>query len=158
MGDWELTLQSRGQRFSYGRFEPKTEWTYRLGTIDTTRADTTWREPRTASRLDLMWYRPPRRLAGWPAEHWLLDASATVTLAPGEYSIRTISDDAVRVWVDDSLVIDNWTPHESLVDYAAIAPGTHRLRVLYYQKDGWVELRVEIVRGSERDAGSPGPH
>jgi hypothetical protein len=50
------------------------------------------------------------------------------------------------VWIDDKLAIDNWKPHESVVDRAAIRPGKHRLRVEYYQVDGWVELRVEIRR------------
>ena len=44
-------------------------------------------------------------------------------------------------------MIDNWQPHGSEVNQVAIAPGRHELRVEYYQVDGWVELRVEIVRG-----------
>jgi hypothetical protein len=62
------------------------------------------------------------------------------------------------VWVDEKLVIDNWTPHESQVDYAPIQSGTHKLRVEYRQVDGWVELRFDIIRGSNRSTGSPGPH
>jgi len=41
---------------------------------------------------------------------------------------------------------------------APLSPGTHYLRVEYRQVDGWVELRVDIIRGSERSSGSPGPH
>ncbi|KAB8316563.1 hypothetical protein SD81_025625 [Tolypothrix campylonemoides VB511288] len=29
----------------------------------------------------------------------------------GEYTFSTYSDDGVRLWVDDQLIIDNWTPH-----------------------------------------------
>ena len=72
--------------------------------------------------------------------------------------MRSISDDAVRVWIDGTLAIDNWKPHESEVDYAPIAPGRHELRVEYFQVGGWTELRVDIVRGTERSVGSPGPH
>ena len=147
--DWELTLESKGKRFSYGRFEPRIDWTIRLSSDSVSRA---------VSRLDFMWYRPPKTLAFFPAEHWSLDANGTVTLAPGIYSLRTISDDAIRVWVDDSLVIDDWTPHESQVDYAPLSAGRHTLRVAYQQVDGWVELRVEIIRGASRSPGSPGPH
>jgi hypothetical protein len=67
-----------------------------------------------------------------------------VTLPAGEYTLRTISDDGVRVWVGDRLVIDGWTPHESAVDYASLAGGTHHLRVQHYRVGGWTELRVEI--------------
>ena len=78
-----------------------------------------------------------------PNERWALAATATVELAPGDYTLRTISDEGVRVWVDGNLAIDDWGPHESAVEAAALAPGKHELRVEYYQVDGWTELRVE---------------
>ena len=105
-----------------------------------------------------MWYRPPAAYAFLPQSHWSLKATGTVTLEPGTYSLRTISDDAVRVWIDGALAIDDWTPHESQVDYAPLSAGTHELRVEYRQLDGWVELRVDVIRGSARSPGSPGPH
>ncbi len=183
--DWELVLEYRGApaqtargapiapdtpiRFSYGAFEPAHEWQVKFFAY----ADSTDPQSRanafadlllhgkpmataTASRLDYMWYRPT--IAHVPQAHWALEATSTVTLTPGSYTLRTISDDAVRVWVDGTLVIDNWTPHESAVNVAAIAAGKHELRVQYYQVDGWTELRVDIVRGVQRAAGSPGPH
>ena len=114
--------------------------------------------PRGLPRLDMMWYRPPPAYAFLPQGNWSLTATGTVNLEPGTYSIRTISDDAVRVWLDSALVIDAWTPHESQVDYAPITAGEHKLRVEYRQVDGWVELRLDITRGSARSPGSPGPH
>ena len=56
------------------------------------------------------------------------------------------------MWVDDSLVIDNWKPHESELNVESIPPGEHRLRVEYYQLTGWTELRVEIVRDERSDS------
>jgi len=138
-GDWEVTLESGATRFSYGRFEPRIDWTVRFA--DSTRA---------LSRLDLMWFSRQ--------SNWSLTATGTVSLEPGTYSVRTISDDAVRVWVDGTMVIDDWTPHESQVDYAPLTAGKHDLRVEYRQVDGWVELRLDIIRGSARSPGSPGPH
>jgi hypothetical protein len=179
MGDWEVTLEYRGSatvsprgvkggvgrmiRFSYGRFEPAIAWTTKFfNWTDTTKLFETpiaadpGAVPRGLPRLDFEWYRPT--LAGLPPAHWSLDATGTVTLATGTYTLRTISDDAVRVWVDGALVIDHWTPHESMVDTAPLTGGRHELRVAYYQVDGWTELRVDIVRGVERSTGSPGPH
>jgi hypothetical protein len=64
----------------------------------------------------------------------------------------------VRVWIDGTLAIDNWTPHESAVDNAPLSGGRHVIRVVHYQVDGWTELRVDFVRGTQRSRGSAGPH
>jgi hypothetical protein len=176
--DWELTLEhvpgalasgQPGKRFSYRRFEPAIDWSVRFFTWSDSAADppknaaafatllrSTPTVSRQAPRLDYLWYRPT--IAGVPQDRFAIAASGTVTLAPGEYTLRTISDDGVRVWVDDRLVIDSWTPHESKVDAVALGGGRHAIRVQYYQLQGWTELRLEILRGRQRSDGSPGPH
>lgn len=173
-GDWSVTLELRrpsgsATRFSYGHFEPQLDWSVRLfqwsdSTDPRTHADafadllkgvplTERRWP----RLDLLWFRPP--MASIPAARWALEASTTVSLDGGSYYLQTISDDAIRVWVDDSLAIDNWQPHDSQVDVAPLSAGRHELRVRYVQVDGWTELRVDIGRGAPpKSRGSPGPH
>lgn len=158
--DWQLTLEYRGGRvtsprgvsyaagvpytFSYGRFDPIGRWQVSFYTLADSVAPRTPITTQDAPRLDYMWYRPT--VPKVPQANFRISATASVTLGAGRYSLRTISDDAIRVWVDDRLVIDNWKPHESEVNAADIAPGTHRLRVEYYQLDGWTELRVEVVR------------
>ncbi len=107
-------------------------------------------------RLDMMWYRPAIREL--PQARWALEATGTVTLSAGEYTLRTISDDGIRVWIDGRLMIDNWDLHGSEVDYAALGGGQHELRVQYFQVDGWTEFRLDILKGVQRSAGSPGPH
>jgi parallel beta-helix repeat protein len=182
--DWELRLEYRGAatisprgvrraagaayRFSYARFEPPVDWAMRF------HAWTDSTDPRgkpeafagllrgtplvasRAARLDQEWYRPA--IAGVPQERFALEATGTVALPPGSYTLRAISDDAVRVWVDGALAIDDWTPHESAADHAPLAGGRHDLKVQYYQVDGWVELRLDIVRGVEHSSGTAGPH
>ena len=183
-GDWEIRLEYRGAEtrsphgtlrpagepyeFSYGRLEPTAPWDVRFFTWDDRsdpRKDTSAVARRARgkpiattrpARLDYFWYRPTAK--GVPQEHWAAVATTHVTLSPGNYSVRTISDDAIRVWIDDRLAIDHWAPHESEVDYAPIVAGRHELRVEYYQVGGWTELRLDIVRGVARSAGSPGPH
>lgn len=179
--DWALALQftgaatrsSRGTRkaagtpvrFSYTRFEPRVEWRTKI--YDT--SPDSAKEPDMSRvltrtplvdtllpRLDYQWFRPTA--AGIPRERWALEASARVQVPEGEHTLRTISDDGIRVWIDGTLVIDSWASHESAVNHVAITPGTHDLRVQYYQREGWTELRVEIVRGAQRSTGSPGPH
>jgi nitrous oxidase accessory protein NosD len=183
-GDWELTLEYRGgatvtprgerraagtpYRFSYGRFEPAQEWTARffawsdgadprsqVEAFDALLRSTPLLE-RRAGRLDYEWYRPLIREL--PQARWALEAKTTVALPPGEYTLRAISDDGLRVWVDGTLVIDRWSLHESALDFAPLTPGRHEILVRYFQVDGWAEVRLDIVPGRQRSAGSPGPH
>ena len=111
---------------------------------------------RNEPRLDYMWYGPAIRAL--PQARWALEATTTVQLPPGEYTLRTISDDAARVWVDGTLVINHLAPHESAVDSAPLAAGRHALKVEYFQVDGWTELHVDIIRGRHESSGSAGPH
>jgi parallel beta-helix repeat protein len=166
--DWQLTLESNGARFSYSSFEPKVTWhesvfAWSDSTDPRTKPDAFVALFTTAPlmtmdqpRLDYVWYRP--KVTGIPLENWALVATTTVELGAGTYTLRTISDDGVRVWIDGALVIDDWMPHESAVNVAPLSSGKHDLRVEYYQVDGWTELRVDIVRGAQRAGGSPGPH
>ncbi|MDJ0522253.1 MAG: right-handed parallel beta-helix repeat-containing protein [Planctomycetota bacterium] len=76
-------------------------------------------------------------------------AQASLRLDKGRYRIRTVSDDGIRVWVNDKRVIDNWTHHAPTEDVAEVAleAGTHVLRVEHFEIDGWahLELRIEPV-------------
>jgi parallel beta-helix repeat protein len=167
--DWSIVLEtvpdtgtSREQpvRFSFSHFQPITGWNTRIA------AWTDSTDPRTSPqsfasrlrtdsvrtirlpRLDMEWYRPV--MTGIPQERWGLEATTVVNLRSEQNTLRTISDDGIRVWVDGALVIDHWTAHESAVDEAPVAPGPHELMVQYYQVDGWTELRVEIVRAEAK--------
>ena len=99
---------------------------------------------RTTSRLQYMWYRAPT--PEWPQARAAIVATTSVDLPPGEYAIRTIGDDGIRVYVDDRLVIEDWSVHESRAREASLSPGRHRIRVEYFQDAGWAELWVELVK------------
>jgi parallel beta-helix repeat protein len=184
-GDWAVELEYRGAatvsprgargaagmpvRFSYERFDPATDWTVRMfawsdSTDPREHANAFAALLRTSPlierrerRLEYMWYRP--RIDGLPVENWALEAESRLELPAGRYTLRTISDDAVRVWVDGALVIDRWDPHGSEVDYAPVSGGAHDVRVQYFQVGGWTELRLDVLRGDPpASRGSPGPH
>jgi hypothetical protein len=154
-------------RFSFGRFEPAIAWQLRAwawpDSLDP-RTDGNWARltattklfERAVPRLDYMWYRPTIREL--PQSRYAFEAAGAVQLPPGEHTLRTISDDGIRVWVDGKLVIDNWDLHGSEVDYAPLTGGAHELKVQYFQVDGWAELRLDILKGVQRSPGSPGPH
>jgi parallel beta-helix repeat protein len=184
LGDWDLALEytgtstvsSRGvglpagtaYAFSYSRFEPQIDWTTRFFKWSDSTSDprktpdamnslalTTPILTAHFARLD---YEGYRAIPNLPRENFALETTGSVDLAPGEYTLRTLSDDGVRVWVDGALVIDDWKPHETALDFATLSGGHHDLRVQYYQGDGWYELRLDIVRGHDRSPGSPGAH
>ena len=147
--DWTLSLEYRGaagspQVFSYSRFNPMREWDVAFYALADSVGQRTPLATLKTPRLDWTWYRP--QIAGLPQANFRMEAKTEVNLRNGSYQIRTISDDAMRVWIDDKLVIDNWKPHESEVNTAPISSGRHTIRVEYYQLGGWVEIRAEIIR------------
>ncbi len=173
VGDWRIVLSHTAgttrTSMVYERFEPAQSWNVRVfawsDSANPTKSDAVLvallaKAPlltRTMPRLDWMWYRPT--IAGIPQAKWMADATTHVALPAGTYTLRTLSDDAVRVYVDGTLVIDHWTPHETTPDYAALTAGPHELRVQYLQVDGWSEMRLDIMRGVVgRSVGSAGPH
>ncbi len=178
---WELVLEYRGAetvssrgirsragtpvRFSYGVWEPDAKWDLKAwawsDSTDPRGLPANWdrmkAQPaildRTVPRLDYQWYRPTIREL--PQSRYAMEATARVTLPPGEFTLRTLSDDGIRVWVDGQLVIDNWSLHGTAVDHASLSGGAHDLMIRYFQIDGWAELRLDILRGRVRSSGSP---
>lgn len=63
----------------------------------------------------------------------------------GEYTLHTISNDGVRLWIGDRLVIDNWTDHGEQEDTAVVrlepnAPQPIRLEYFYAGGQGVIRL------------------
>ncbi|MGH7651153.1 MAG: NosD domain-containing protein [Gemmatimonadaceae bacterium] len=180
-GDWDIGLEyvgrsivsPRGVRsnagvpysFSYERFEPRIDWKTKFfqwtdSTTDPRKGPEALKAlvqspPILTAHLSRLDYEGSRALEGLPRENFALEARGSIDLPPGAYTLRTISDDGVRVWVDGALVIDDWKAHESALDFATLSRGHHDLRVQYYQADGWYELRLDIVRGRDWSPASP---
>jgi nitrous oxidase accessory protein NosD len=104
-------------------------------------------EPASLTRVQRLQFLSSRAIAdGVPINHVAVAASADVEVPAGAYNLQVISDDGVRVWVDDRLVIDRWAAHESAVERAPITRGKHKVRVEYYELTGFAELRVDVVK------------
>jgi hypothetical protein len=61
-----------------------------------------------------------------------------VSLEGGDHVVRVRSDDGVRVWVDNNLVVDRWQDGDSdwiEVDHN-VSSGIHDVRVEYYERTG----------------------
>ena len=80
--------------------------------------------------------------AKWDSTQWL-----PIT---GNYTIMVRSDDGVRVWVDGSLVIDQWNDHPPTL-YTAnryYTAGAHNVHVEYYERTGTALVTVAGFPGS----------
>jgi hypothetical protein len=88
-----------------------------------------------------------------------------VTFSPGSYRFNVQSDDGVRVWLDDALLMDFWEPMKYERHYVegVYLEGTHELRVSYYERAGgarihfWWELMSGVVSTPAAPAPAPVP-
>ena len=84
---------------------------------------------------------------GLAPDHFSARWVATRTFAAGSYTFAVASDDGMRVFLDDSLVIDQWSDHGA-VPFAvnrAVTAGEHELRVEYYEDTGAAAVRVDVT-------------
>ena len=65
------------------------------------------------------------------------------------YSVFTMVDDGVRVWVDGNLVVDQWHDQAPTTFAATVylSAGLHNWHVEYYQHFGGAQINVQIVPG-----------
>lgn len=91
---------------------------------------------------------PPLAPPGFQTERFGVLAETEFVPNTRQMTVRTVSDDGVRVWWNDELVIDNWTVHGPTIDEATLqitAPDTPvRLRVEHFELDGDATLVVDL--------------
>lgn len=71
--------------------------------------------------------------------------------ASGTYTFRVYSDDGVRLWLDDNLIVDDWNdgaqrshPTGSFTNVSVPSDSWHRIRLDYYNKAGDSDARLEL--------------
>ncbi len=142
--------------FGYSRYTVPADWQVRYFTFDDTsqpdkNADAFARvlaaAPVKTERRGTLDYMSGGAIAeGLPRDRVAVVGEAVIDLPPGAYTVRTISDDGVRVWMDGQRIIDRWAPHESAIDTVPVTGGKRRFKVEYYEIGGFAELRFEILR------------
>ncbi len=76
--------------------------------------------------------------AGVPADNFSVRWSGTFTFAAELYTFSATTDDGIRLWVDDALLLDEWR-NQSESEYSAtqsLSEGEHDIRVEYYDGVG----------------------
>ena len=81
---------------------------------------------------------------GVPKTNFASVANTEVTVPKGKFTLEATTDDGIRVWVDDVLVIDSWKYQGPTVYTAPIKPGHHTIHVEHFQIDGYSALKVKI--------------
>jgi hypothetical protein len=92
--------------------------------------------------------------AGLPADGFSARWTRTFSLEPGTYRFYALSDDGVRVWLDDDLIIDQWHDAIPVVHVAERTLGyrgadVHTLRVAYYENLGTAHLHFWWERAED---------
>jgi len=63
----------------------------------------------------------------------------------GSYTFYTLSDDGVRLWIEDQKIIDNWTDHAAIENSGTIqleAGKMYVIRLQYYEKGGLATIKL----------------
>ena len=62
----------------------------------------------------------------------------------GEYHLVTKSDDGVRLWLNNKLLIQDWTDHEETMNIGTLEldEGYHPIRIEYYESRGKASMKL----------------
>ena len=151
----ELVPPGWPTKFGYALFDPAIDWNLRF-----------WRLPEAAgpvpsrAAFDALVKTAPVRREQMPrlayanarsfgegfTSRIAVTATGTFTLPAGQYELVVTSDDGIRVWLDDKLVLEDWSIHGPKDDRITVAGGPHRLRLEYFQNTGAAALQVRVVK------------
>ncbi len=101
------------------------------------------------NKLDYAWWGGIRE-AGVQYTQFITVASGTASMLPGDYELSVTWDDAVKVYVDDKLVLDEWNPSRYTFDESpnrkvrVSLGGNHSFRVEHVELGGFATLSLKI--------------
>ncbi len=91
---------------------------------------------------------------GIPSDEFSARWTRTLTFAAGTYRFYARSDDGVRLWVDNRLLIDRWHDQAATTHYGdiALSAGAHSIRLEYYENEGFAEIALwwEPIASADR--------
>lgn len=84
---------------------------------------------------------------GVPADRFSVRWQRYIDVAAGTYRFTATSDDGIRVWVDDRLLIDSWRDQAPTTVAAdrTLTAGHHLVRVDYYENGGGAVARLDYA-------------
>ena len=84
----------------------------------------------------------------FPADNFSARWTGDFSFENGNYTFTTTTDDGVRVWLDDRLVIDSWKDQWNGVNKQGtpVSAGKHRVKMEYYEKGGGAVAKLGWVK------------
>ena len=78
----------------------------------------------------------------------------------GQWTFSTFSNDGVRLWVDGSQIINNWTSHTSTRDDGIVTldTGWHPITLEYFQNSGTTDMRLLFAGPGQSETIIPTSH
>ncbi|MFN2155638.1 MAG: PA14 domain-containing protein [Anaerolineae bacterium] len=98
---------------------------------------------RNDSKIDFDW-RQGSPAANVPADRFSARWTRQASFEMGAYRFHVLTDDGVRLYVDNQLILDAWSDHNATwlsTDYALVG-GNHTVRVEYYERIGNARITV----------------
>ncbi|MGB9890858.1 MAG: PA14 domain-containing protein, partial [Anaerolineae bacterium] len=105
----------------------------------------TYRGSRSDAAIDFEWFNRGPGIPGVGTDNFSVRWTGTIFVpSPGWYAFFATADDGVRVWLNNSLIIDRWQDQPPYT-YQAIrylTVGAHQVRVDYYERGGGATIKV----------------
>ena len=97
---------------------------------------------RDDAAVDFKWGTDAPTATGLPPDGFSVRWTRQIPLQAGSYRFSALSDDGVRVWLDGTLIIDQWHDATNVVYNAIreISDGDHTLRIEYYENAGAAQI------------------
>jgi len=112
---------------------------------------------RTDSTIDFDW-RWEAPAAGIKRDDFSVRWSGSFPFEGGRYRFSTTTDDGVRLYVDDQLIVNAWRPMRGTrMGYTTLPAGNHAVRVEYFERVQAAMARVTWQRVGAAPAPRPTP-
>ncbi len=96
-----------------------------------------------------------------PVDHFIARWTKVDTFSAGTYRFTTDSDDGIRLYLDNTLILDQWNDHATTTYTADVVlnAGTHTIRYEYYENTGAAVAKLgwTVINGTPAPTASPIP-
>ena len=107
-------------------------------------------EPRTSNPLDRNWGLGSPAPGQVPEDNWSARFVGIWPFSAGDHVFRATSDDGIRVFIDNILILDGWSDgHKELQNtFRQLGGGNHTITIEFYERGGTAYATVLWYRDS----------